>query len=1296
MPIDFTGIEEPLRREQIDFSGIEGIDFSGVDEKPRSTFSSLLPILAGEGVAYAKQKAKESLITPVQDIKSSVSGVKSSVSEWQAKPFAEKSGTGKRAVQFVQDIGNVPATLTLGMVSPIAETIIRPFAGQKGVDAVKKIAASTTPETWLGKGIVEGVSEPFNIAAKLAHKGLIEIGISPDKADELITGAFAGLAVGGVARGPILAATGKAKAAKTKVGEVEPEVVPGEAPPSPVGTPEIPPQPPIVMKQPAAAPLGIPERRLTPGVSPTAIERRMQAFGVGEKPRVERTGTLQEQYPGVESVDIEKAVAEGKIGVVTPEFSAERKAKANIEPWQMTREEFKKHQYETERYTPRDIVESELQQETHRQYIQQAISEGKPVPAKVLKDYPELKKKTPELEPVSTTEQGGFLRLGMPKKKVEGPNISRIKGQDATVAAKGFTNLQVADKYPEIKPIIDTSIDAEMTWNHRRNQMQERLTTALDKVEKPSVVQRLFGRKSTTLTDIPDWIRGKKSIPEKYRGFVDEVKTIFKEYRDREIKGREDKILAGLNNQQREIYSRVRNGEDINTIEKVNKTARRRVDAAVKDVNEAHQWGQDPETYFPEAFSGSYKFMDKRGNILASGETARQAAVRLNEFLEENPHRQGEQFIGTSTLAELFETRKALKEETGEPYRSAFDYLGTVLPRKQYGVLLGKINTLANKAAKEALGELGMKIKVDLRGVASPTPRKKFVGFMQKKSTTLKGDIQDPFKVMMSYIDAMERKFAVDDMRAKNVPLIEALPASQANLKEIATKSMDWAGHYSWEDRLVDEGRRKLAETGLAKRTGVSGLLRGKPFLATRVFAKGMGGEANLKLGYAPVKAVINAIDGVVHSMFKSGVKNWFEGGTWLKTSDGKRIWDEKGFLTGTDMPFTTSGRESYAKVTINLAKPLGMFNWPEIKLNRPRAFAAAFVKATKAGATEAQAIKTAIESTRLSQGVYTIASLPTMVRGPLLKSTYQFKQFMMNRIRFIKTLTPMQWAAYLPYILSISGTKGAWLTIKSILPLTIIGALFIDKGEELSEEMNVKQPYLHRGLPGFVVGQDWAAPSTWQLPQSTQDLVGPMIKDAYNTGQMVVKGMKNGNWTDNEINDYFSQLAPTMKNIYNAFQILSEGKTAKGTKTERKVPNPWEAVANIAGARSVEESAESDTSRYIKKKTQDFNERQRVMMDKFFEASEDGDASKILKQMIHEGMIPQKVTANGLEYDFSGLKRSATDRQLTKLQRIIRSAPQPIKRDYYQRQRELKNERQRTVLPWFKGRGQSEKSAER
>lgn len=104
-------------------------------------------------------------------------------------------------------------------------------------------------------------------------------------------------------------------------------------------------------------------------------------------------------------------VAQGSVGAAEPGGSA---APVQKQPWEMTKEEFRRHLITTEGFQaqPRDIKEAQSQSLIHRDYIQQALREGKPVPPEVLADYPDLKPKTaaPVQEP-----QGGvpyYKKLG--------------------------------------------------------------------------------------------------------------------------------------------------------------------------------------------------------------------------------------------------------------------------------------------------------------------------------------------------------------------------------------------------------------------------------------------------------------------------------------------------------------------------------------------------------------------------------------------------------------------------------------------------------------------------------------------------------------------------------------------------------------------------------------------------------------------------------------------------------------------------------------------------------------------
>jgi len=90
-------------------------------------------------------------------------------------------------------------------------------------------------------------------------------------------------------------------------------------------------------------------------------------------------------------------------GVVSPGAAPQGIAK---EPWQMTQDEFEKDLLQDYNETAKrlklplkiDIGESTM----HKWIIEQALSEGKPVPPEVLRDYPELAATMPAAAPRMT------------------------------------------------------------------------------------------------------------------------------------------------------------------------------------------------------------------------------------------------------------------------------------------------------------------------------------------------------------------------------------------------------------------------------------------------------------------------------------------------------------------------------------------------------------------------------------------------------------------------------------------------------------------------------------------------------------------------------------------------------------------------------------------------------------------------------------------------------------------------------------------------------------------------------
>jgi len=357
----------------------------------------------------------------------------------------------------------------------------------------------------------------------------------------------------------------------------------------------------------------------------------------------------------------------------------------------------------------------------------------------------------------------------------------------------------------------------------------------------------------------------------------------------------------------------------------------------------------------------------------------------------------------------------------------------------------------------------------------------------------------------MSYVFSAGRKLGLEDAKKASYAFADSLPANMPNAKSyIKMQADNMSGRYNAIDKLFDET--------------IGTKLGAKSFAVSRMVAKGVGWESKLKLGYAPAKTAINRIGGVGHIILQEGVKNYIEGKRLLNIKDPDlmgRI-EKEGHLAGMEQLFAGEGLLGVAPKEISWWRPLGRYQRAEIK-NRSEGIAAGYAAGLKKfkGDKDAAWIY-AIDSTRLTQGLYNTAAKPVWVRGPILGASYQFKQYLTNEIRFMSQLTPAQWAGYIPGMVAIAGTRGALLTIKSIIGVGLIGVGI----DELAEKLNRKAPHLHRGVFGLV-GIDISAPASWQIPSSLKDWMGPLPKDIYKTGEMIIKGLQNNGWTDEEINGY-------------------------------------------------------------------------------------------------------------------------------------------------------------------------------
>ena len=965
--------------------------------------------------------------------------------------------------------------------------------------------------------------------------------------------------------------------------------------------------------------------------------------------------------------------------------------------------------YRTKEEAQKDLTAEGLTEETH-QIVKGADSEWRTMPREpefvtpeegrkaelknilslskesLLKEFPnatpeEISKKldlpvetiklifTPDLEkPQSITAftkeykeplgEGGFVKVEPDKET--GVKVLQVEKNDTSKWERGLGSLHMTDRHPFIAPVIKMMIKAEQSTNHWILRKSDKIITAFDKVEGRGLMQKLLGREETDIRDLDLMIEGKKPVPPKYAEFIGEIKGILGEVKGEIIEKMKSDFSESLTPAQKKYLVWKEGGEagveptiTVSAFKYTNKKGKvisvgeheRPIGKATKDaVDEAMKQFRDMETwgitdYFPHIFKGMYKYLDSEtGGIVSSGQTAKQAKAVFDEMVTNNPDMKGKTYIFVNDFYDLLTVRKSINPDLVNP----LEYLGTRLSQKEFFRLVGKTEKLIKEEMENAGVDDVKGVKIDMSGIASMQKGTKFSQHFMKRHTEMRGEEVDPFRALTSYIFSAGRKLGLEDAKKSAYSFADSLQANQKNTKEYIKMLADnMSGRYNMVDAFFDET--------IGSKLGM------KPFGLTRIIATGVSLESKLKLGYAPAKTAVNRVGGVLHTILEEGAKNYVEGKALLMKKDPYLLSkiETEGHLAGMEQLFAGERLIGTSQRQIAVWKPLGSYQKAEIH-NRSEALAAAYVAGLKKfqGDKDAAWIY-AIDSARLTQGLYNTAAKPVIIRGPIIGAAYQFKQYLTNEIRFMSQLTPKQWAGYIAGITAIAGTRGALLTIRSVIGISVLG-MGIDN---LAEKLNRKQPHLHRGIFGMV-GIDVSAPASWQLPTQVQDWFGALFKDLYATGEMTVKGMKNNGWTDEQINDYVRQIAPVGYNMFKGFQMLSEGQTKEGSKVIYR-GDKSEGVFNFMGAKTVKQSQASDSTRYMNVHRTELMEKVQVVEDKLFRSK---NLTEIQDHFNELAELKNIQTGEEMDNMIRGLKRSAESRQLTEEARVFLTLPKSLK----------------------------------
>jgi len=424
------------------------------------------------------------------------------------------------------------------------------------------------------------------------------------------------------------------------------------------------------------------------------------------------------------------------------------------------------------------------------------------------------------------------------------------------------------------------------------------------------------------------------------------------------------------------------------------------------------------------------------------------------------------------------------------------DYI-TNIELGSYRILDAEGNTLGfgrtSKEAKSKAFEIRSEMKAKGIDVGKLEVEASFspINPTTKREEVLKG-MKDIFEVLPKYVYAMEKRIIMQPIIEQYKQDVKKNPQDYPlSVKNIIQEQINYVmgAKYSWGDMIYDD---------IATRWGwkTGGYSKGLQKIRQLV--------TNLKLGYRPSSAIVNALTGFgntwvgVGNRFFAAASKAIKNGTYT-TSDGEVIDIKKKIADvdlqgGLGMDFSV-GADGTINTRTSIWKPLGMFQLVE-RYVRPHSFMANYIyQRDHLGKNDFEATQAAKLNLRFQNFTYNLSALPATLRSPTSKFVGQFKSYLVKEMEFMSTLKGMQIPRMIGLQLMMAGPRGAIYLLRS---LPILGALGLlnDWEKWLVKKKGLVADIATRGIGG-VIGGDLSAPATFQLPGRPEDWGGPFIGDA-------------------------------------------------------------------------------------------------------------------------------------------------------------------------------------------------------
>lgn len=587
-------------------------------------------------------------------------------------------------------------------------------------------------------------------------------------------------------------------------------------------------------------------------------------------------------------------------------------------------------------------------------------------------------------------------------------------------------------------------------------------------------------------------------IVEAYR----EVRQAFEAWKTRYKEHLMDEERAALPNDYVNAIDGFARGKDISSVMKINgiTTAKekrdfiKRLSSYYKNLNDIESWGDDD--YMTHMMIGDIRvtetveIIDDNGKkktkteVIAVGKNLRDAIEKAKEYAKE-------QFANNRSVGKITLDDKFIYD--GDT--------ATMLSKRQYRAFRAKLNNAMKSAMKDIENgtDITRKILDATGGVVGVRPAKIWAPPTIKSKHILPGEA-DIYEAMRAYSRVMWKKVSYD-------PVISEIKRTEgtweSNVKKHVNKTLERSkGTYSEIDKFFDE------------------MLRGLNIETSRSFTRGVVNPiiklvVNAKLGYRPMAAFLNAVDGYSRVSMQFRQRYVVKGMQWARTPEGKAIIEKNGWALGQRFEDIGGHLKSSQKIfgheltgATKLLLPTGIFNAPELPI-RSHNFATAFVfykeqrmaelraanKLISEKMIEEEAIDFAERSARISvwrlQGSNTMAERSRILGSIPGRMFGVFMPFFVRNVEFIAANAHSMgfWAKWVPYTLMMSGSRGFVAMAKSIPFVELIFALcgkayFWDKLDKWLIE-NVKGS----GGIASLMGIDIVGPATAQFPSNSSTL---------------------------------------------------------------------------------------------------------------------------------------------------------------------------------------------------------------